>query len=88
MLSGVVKTVFHFKELSTINLCMPAQNIETLLNGVHMFTSFLLELTFNCFADDEDGYFCSPSLSKSSCSHSVLCVVGWVMLSWLTRWFL
>lgn len=75
MLSGVVKTVFNFKELSTGNLCMPAQNIKTLLNGGYVLTSFLLGMTFIGFGNDEDGsrYFCSPSLSKSSCSHSVLC---------------
>lgn len=74
MLSGVVKTVFHFKELSTVNLCMPAQNIETLLNGVHMLTSFLLGLTFNCFANDEDGYFCSLSLFLNLAVATVFCV--------------
>jgi len=86
----VVKTVFHFEELSTVNLCVAAQSIQMLLNGVYVLTSFLLGMAFICFANGEGGsrYFCFPFLSGSSSSHSGLCVVGWVVLPCLTRRFL
>lgn len=83
MLSGVVKTVFNSKELSTLNLSMPARSIETLFSGVYVLTPLLFGWTLICFAHDEDGsrYFGCPSLSG-------LCAVGWVVLSWLPRQFL
>lgn len=50
MLSGVVRTVFNFKE--QVNLFMLVQNIEPLLNGVcgHLV---LIRMVFICFANDE-----------------------------------
>lgn len=61
MLSGVVRTVFNFKE--QVNLFMPVQNIEPLLNGAcgHLV---LIRMVFMCFADDE-------AVARSFCSSSI-----------------
>lgn len=77
LLSGLVKTVFHFKELAALNHCVKCPSVvKWALCAVLLFKE-----TDVYFANDEDE-------CKSGCKHSVLCTAGWFACPRLTKGFL